>query len=230
LPSAAARNVRVIVTHTLVAVVAVLAVAACSGEANTEGSSNTAPSAPEEQPEAVRAAKTGTAARLVPLAPEKVSRCRRSARLRNICPVLVPRVRVPYLSHLSDRGPVALFDLERGLPGHAPPRGAHITVGAGDVERIDPFEHPNATEDAAALADHVLVDQRREAVSFGRVRWGAREGVLFLAPPFLYGAQLGDHLVFEWGEGDERFLYSLHAWKPLADTAATLKKMVEAAG
>jgi hypothetical protein len=221
----------VMVRHALVAVVAVLAVAACSGEANTEGSPNTAPSTtPEEQAKAVRAVKTGTAARLVSLAPQELSPCRRSARLRNICPVLVPRVRTPYLSHLSDGEPFALFDLERGLPGHAPPRGAHITVGAGDVERIDPFEHPNATEEAAALADHVLLAERREAVSFGRVRWGAHEGVLFLAPPFLYGAQLGDHLVFEWGEGDERFLYSLHAWKPLADTAATLKKMVEAAG
>jgi hypothetical protein len=217
------------VRHTLVAAVAVLAVAACSGETNTEGSPNTAPStAREEQAETVRTVKIGTAARLVPLVPEKLSNCRRSARLRSICPVLVPRVRAQYLSSLSDDGPFAVFDLERGLPGHAPPRGVHITVGAGDVERIDPFEHPNATEGAAALADQVLVDERREAVSFGRVRWGAREGVLFLAPPYLYGGQLGDHLVFEWGEGDERFLYSLHAWRPLADTAATLKKMVEA--
>jgi hypothetical protein len=219
------------VRHTLVAAVALLAVAACSGEANTERSPNTAPStAPEEQAETVRVVRTGTAARLVPLAPEKLSRCRRSARLRNICPVLVPRVGGAYLSYLSDEGPFALFDLERGLPGHTPPRGAHITVVAGDVKRIDPFEHPNGTKEAAALADYVLVDERREAVSFGRVRWGAREGVLFLAPPFLHGGQLGDHLIFEWDEGDERFLYSLHAWKPLADTAATLKKMVEAAG
>jgi hypothetical protein len=218
------------VRHTLVAAVAVLVVAACSGETNTEESPNTAPSTPKEQAETLRAVKTGTAARLVPLAPEKLSRCRRSAQLRNICPVLVPPVGGAYLSYLSDEGPFALFDLERGLPGHAPPRGAHITIVAGDVERIDPFEHPTATEEAAVLADYVLVDERREAVSFGRVRWGAREGVLFLAPPFLHGGQLGDHLIFEWDEGDERFLYSLHAWKPLADTAATLKKMVEAAG
>jgi hypothetical protein len=43
-----------------------------------------------------------------------------------------------------------------------------------------------------------------------------------------HGGQLGDHLVFEWGEGSDRLVYSLHAWKPLADTAATLKAMVEA--
>lgn len=218
------------VRHTLVAV-ALLAVAACSGEPNTGRSPNAAPStAPEEQAESVRVVRTGTAARLVPLAPERLSRCRRSARLRNICPVLVPRVGGPYRSYVSDGGPFALFDLERGLPGQAPPRGAHITVVAGDVERIDPFEHPNATDEPALLGDYMLVDDRREAVSFGRVKWGAYEGVLFLAPPFLYGAQLGDHLVFEWGEGDERFLYSLHAWKPLVDTAATLKEMIEAAG
>jgi len=144
--------------------------------------------------------------------------------------LLVPGVHAPYLSHLSEGGQVALFDLERGLPGHVPPRGAHITVGAGEIERIDPFEHPTATAEAVALADNVLAEDRRKPVSFGRVRWGDREGVLFLAPPFLHGAQIGDHLVFEWRETNERFLYSLHAWRPLADTAATLKKMVEAAG
>lgn len=218
--------------HALVAGAAVLAIAACSGETNTERSPNPPPStAPEEQGAPLRVVKTGTAARLVPLAQQKVSRCRRSARLRAACPVLVPHVRAPYLSHLSDGGrPYALFDLERGLPGHAPPRGAHITVAAGDVEKSAAFEHPNASEEAADLADYVLDDERRDAVSFGRVRWRAREGVLFLAPPFLYGGQLGDHLVFEWDDRGERFLYSLHAWKPLADTAATLKKMVEAAG
>jgi hypothetical protein len=66
------------------------------------------------------------------------------------------------------------------------------------------------------------------AVSFGPVTWGGHDGVLFLAPPFLHGGQLGDHLVFEWGETNDRHVYSLHAWKPLADTAATLKAIVEA--
>jgi hypothetical protein len=207
------------VKHTLVAAVAALALAACSDETSTGQAPNTE-----------REVEAGTAAHIVPLAPSKLSQCRRSARLRNKCPLLVPRVHAPCVSHLSEGGPVALFDLERGLPGHAPPHGAHITVGAGEVERIDPFEHPNATAQAVALADNVLAEERREAVSFGRVRWGDREGVLFLAPPFLYGAQLGDHLVFEWRKTDERFLYSLHAWRPLADTAATLKEMVEAAG
>jgi hypothetical protein len=45
----------------------------------------------------------------------------------------------------------------------------------GSPLRIDPFEHPTATDEAAALADYALVDERREAVSFGRVRCGARE-------------------------------------------------------
>jgi len=211
------------VRRTLVAAVVLLAVAACSGGATTGRSPDTAPST-------VREDLTGTAARLVPLAPEKLSRCRRSARLRNSCPRLVPRVGSPYRSYVSDGGPFALFDLERGLPGQGPPRGVHITVVAGNVERLDPFEHPKAMDEPAVLGDYVLDDERQEAVSFGRVKWGSHEGVLFLAPPFLHGGQLGDHLVFEWGEGDERVLYSLHAWTPLADTAATLKEMVEAAG
>jgi hypothetical protein len=129
---------------------------------------------------------------------------------------------------LGSRQSDALFDLERGVPGQAPPRAAHITVGAGQVERSDPFAHPGRSDPASAPSDSLLDEDRRTAISFGPVTWGGHDGVLFLAPPFLHGGQLGDHLVFEWGEANDRHVYSLHAWKPLADTAATLKAIVEA--
>ena len=102
-----------------------------------------------------------------------------------------------------------------------------MTIAIGDTERVDPFEHPRGAQEVAALDDAtILSSDRSKAVSFGRVRWGGHEGWLFLAPPFTHGGQLGDHLVFEWGEGGDRSLYSLHAWQPLTDTAATLREMV----
>jgi hypothetical protein len=144
--------------------------------------------------------------------------------------VLVPRVRAPYLTHLSRGNGVALFDLDRGLPGSAPPVGAHVTVAVGDTARLAPFRHPDAADPVAALGDPRTEDHRRTAaISFGRVRWGGRSGLLFLAPPVFHGGQLGDHLVFEWGAGDSRLLYSLHAWLPLADAVATLRALVESA-
>lgn len=177
---------------------------------------------------AAHLATSGNPAPLVRLAEEKLAHCQQSPRLTPVCPVLVPRVRASYLSHLSEGDSDALFNLERGVPGHAPPRGAHVTIGGGDTERSEPFEHPTRSDASSNPSDSLLDQKRQKPVSFGPVTWGGRDGVLFLAPPFLHGGQLGDHLVFEWGEGGDRFTYSLHAWEPLADTAATLKAMVEA--
>jgi hypothetical protein len=142
----------------------------------------------------------------------------------------VPVVRAPYTSHLSDEERDALFDLERGVPGDPPPRGAHLTFGAGDIERSGPFVHPRLSDPSSALSDAALDPNRQEPVSFGRASWGGHEGVLFLAPPFLHGGQLGDHLVYAWSTGNARFAVSLHTWKPLADAAATLREIVEAGG
>jgi hypothetical protein len=215
--------------RTLAAAVVVLVVTGCStNETGVEEPTDAAPTTTQDERTAAELTAGGTAAPLARLAAAKLSHCRKSPRLNPICPVFVPRVRAPYLSHLSDSESDALFNLERGVPGHAPPRAAHVTVGAGEVERSDPFEHPEASDAPSLLADSLLDEERQRAVSFGRVTWGGHDGVLFLAPPFLHGGQLGDHLVFEWGESSDRFAYSLHAWKPLVDTAATLREIVEA--
>ena len=228
LSTVAGRTLWIMVRHALAGAVGVLTIAACSGGTTASTTSAEQAEAKRAETETERAVESGTASRLVRLAPGKLSHCRRSVRLREICPTLVPQVGAPYLTYLSDAGPDALFNMERGLPGNPPPGGAHITIGAGDVEMADPFEHPLGTDEPADLDDGVLDEERTEAVSFGRVKWGARESVLFLAPPFVHGGQLGNHLVFEWNEGDDGFVYSLHAWKPLADTAATLREMAEA--
>lgn len=205
------------------AIIGASVVAGCSSGAGTREAGSGRPSATAPK------LASGAAASLVPLAPAKLALCRRSPRLRAICPRVVPLVRAPYLSHLADGEPAAVFDLERGVPGQPPPRSAHMTLVAGDVESADPFQHPRAADATSSLSDSLLNKKRVKAISFGRAMWGGHDGVLFLAPPFLYGGQLGDHLVFEWTRDGRRFVFSLHAWKPLADTAATLRALVEAA-
>ena len=68
---------------------------------------------------------------------------------------------------------------------------------------------------------------RTSALFFGRVRWGGKDGALFLAPPLLHGGQLGNHLCFRWRSNGTDLLISLHGWEPLPDAAATLEAIVE---
>lgn len=203
---------------------------AASAAVGCSSSNETAAASTQEQPrEAPLVVEPGKAAPLVALAQGRLAHCRKSERLRPICPRLVPRVGATYLSHLSESDDnYALFDLERGVPDGAPPVGAHVTIAAGDTGRVAPFERPGSGQDVEGLDDPTILGRERsEAVSFGRVSWGGREGLLFLAPPLLRGGQIGDHLIFEWGGGSDRTLYSLHAWQPLTDTAATLREMVQ---
>jgi hypothetical protein len=147
---------------------------------------------------------------LVPLSPARIEQCRRAQRLRSACPTRVPRVRAPYLGHLSRSAAFDLFDLERGLPTDGPPRGAHVTVAAGDVDAIAPF-------------------RRREWRSVTLTTIGTRRGVMFVAPSYLRGGQLGDHVVFRWKAGNE-YLVSLHTWKPLNIARAALAAIVRSCG
>jgi len=53
-------------------------------------------------------------------------------------------------------------------------------------------------------------------------------GILYLAPPFPNGGQLGDHLVFQWQRSRRTYVVTLHSWAPLKETEATLRAMVTA--
>lgn len=145
----------------------------------------------------------------------------------------------PYLSHLSRQSAHGAttfhtLDLERGGedPRHPersrPPLVAHLVISAGDVEKGDPFAHPLHGR-AVPLRAGLMRTKRERALFFGRVRWGEHDGALFLAPPVLFGGQLGNHLVFEWRQGKTSYLISLHSWEPLPDTAATLRAIVASA-
>ena len=67
---------------------------------------------------------------------------------------------------------------------------------------------------------------RKRAIAFGTVRWGGRNGRLYLAPPYLYGGMMGNHLIFRWREGGRSYALGLHAWEPLREAAATLRAIV----
>jgi hypothetical protein len=175
--------------------------------------------------------------RLVPLAPKRLAHCRRAAALAEVCPRLVPRVRAPFLSllrtDLLGSRPLALFNLERGgeWPGrperNRPPAMAHLLVARGHVRGLAPIWQQGVRR--GLLADGLMAKPREHLVRFGTRRWGGRAGSLELAPPYLRGGMLGNHLVFRWGPpGDER-LVSLHAWEPLMESADTLRLIVESA-
>ena len=182
--------------------------------------------------------RLGHAARLVALPKSQLEQCRSSALLRPACPRLVPRTEAPYLSDLSHQPPnsgltLDVFDLQRGgenssRPGSARPPGfAHLTVVAGEVAQIAGFAQPlHGTP--VSLKAGLMRKERKHALFFGRVRWGGRTGSLFLAPPFIYGGQLGNHVCFRWRRQNTNYLMSLHGWEPLPDAVATLRAIVAA--
>jgi hypothetical protein len=166
---------------------------------------------------------------LTPLPAAQLAKCQASAQLRPACIRKVPRVTGRYRAYRArDGGPAPefqVFDLEYFVPSR-PPKGAHITVAAGAVSRLTPYTDPKAATNVVQLSDRVRRADRSKPVSFGSRRWNDLQGILYLAPPYLHGGQLGDHLVFQWTRSGQTYVVSLHAWAPLPETAATLRAMV----
>ena len=178
-------------------------------------------------------ARTATSPRLDMLSAMQLVDCRAVALVRPVCPRGVPRVVGGYRALLTRDGKLEpalyVFDLERFAVPLRPPKGAHITAAAGAVWRLTPYQDPTSESVVRPLSDHVNVN-RWNPVSFGVRQWGRRQGILYLAPPYLHGGQLGDHLVFQWGTGNRMHVLSLHRWSPLTETVATLRAMVIALG
>ena len=176
------------------------------------------------------AAPAGSA-RLEGLPVSQLAKCRTAAALRSVCPRRVPQVNGGYRALFARDGKLTpalyVFDLERFSMPLRPPNGAHITAAAGAVWRLTPYEDPAAQSKAKRLSEPVS-PARMKPVSFGVRDWNGRRGILYLAPPYLHGGQLGDHLVFQWGTGDRMHVISLHRWSPLSETAAMLRAMVMA--
>jgi hypothetical protein len=101
---------------------------------------------------------------------------------------------------------------------------AHVVLVAGDTERIAPWREP-WNEPARRLRDGLVPEKRPAPISFGRVQFGEREALLYLAPPFPTGGMIGNHLVLAWRTNGGGRAISLHAWEPLTEAAATLWRM-----
>lgn len=172
----------------------------------------------------------GLARPLVQLPKEQLAKCEASRLLRPACARMVPRVDGRYRAYRARDGTLVpelqVFDLEYFGTPLRPPRGAHITIAAGAVSRLTPYVDPDASLRPVRLSKKVREAARTKPISFGYRRWNGVRGILYLAPPHLHGGQLGDHLVFQWGSSDRIYVVSLHAWRPLAETAATLRAMV----
>jgi hypothetical protein len=168
---------------------------------------------------------------LAELPAAQFAKCRVSTLLRPVCPHRVPRVRNGYRALFARDGtldpPLHVFDLERFAPTLRPPAGAHITAAAGAVWRLTPYADPTARTRVVPITRPTNVN-RAKPVSFGVRRWNGRRGILYLAPPYVHGGQLGDHMVFQWQESGKTYVISLHTWWPLQEVADTLKQMVEA--
>jgi len=150
------------------------------------------------------AAGASPSIRLDRLPATQLAKCTKSKLLPPACPRVVPRVAGGYRALLARDGKLKpalhVFDLERFAPSLQPPEGAHITVVAGAVQRLTPYADPTARSPIVPVTHPVNVN-RTQPVSFGLRTWNGRRGLLYLAPPYIHGGQLGDHIVFQWRQG-----------------------------
>jgi hypothetical protein len=147
-----------------------------------------------------------------------------------VCVHLVPRVGGVGAS-LYVEPDLDVYNLGRGAdhPLHPeldrPPGFLHVVAAVGELERLTALRQVRPA--LATLRDGRLREERSRPVSFGRVRWGGRSGILQLMPSWPGGGMLGNHLVFSWREQKREYALSLHGWEPLTEAAATLRAMVK---
>jgi hypothetical protein len=181
-----------------------------------------------EPPDGVQRVPEVTPVPLIARPGRVLDQCRRTPFVGPACPGLLIETDGPYKTQaigLPD-SPSWTLDVQAGAPypgvdrRNAPPRFAHIAIEAGDVR----FEF--SMLEATSKTD--LVDkQRTEGLVISRPTWGGRTGLVLLAPPYPLGGIHGDHLMFSWTAEGTDFIVSLHAWRPLDEATATLRRIVE---
>jgi hypothetical protein len=195
-----------------------------------EACSGSGPSATRTTPSVIDSPPT---ARPVPLQPTPSGVLAGCLRVEPAitCPRSLPRVDSQYRGRTLDVSPdYHLFDIAAGgpYPGinrkNAPPRFAHIVIKAGDLSHGFYFPFPDPESSPTSIHQSI---GGSNPVFLGKATWGGKSGVLVLAPPFPAGGIDGDHLIFRWTEGHEKISISLHTWKPLAMSEATLHAVVE---
>lgn len=173
---------------------------------------------------------------MMPLPARLLARCRSAFVLRPVCPRLVPKV-PGFLVSGPTGGRSAgftVFDLQHGAPHeqqprlNRPPAVLHLTIVAGRSPNslVGPYPGSKAT---STLRNSVETGTRRKPLVFGLRRWGGHTGVLFLAPSYPFGGQIGGHLTFWWRKHGYGYVISLHAWEPLTQAARVLRTIVASA-
>jgi hypothetical protein len=87
------------------------------------------------------------------------------------------------------------------------------------------MSYPKARQNTT-LRNGIVAHKRLEPLLFGPADWGGRRGVLFLAPSYPVGGQIGGHLAFWWRLRGTNYLVSLHAWEPLTECERILRRVV----
>lgn len=148
--------------------------------------------------------------------------------LRPVCPRAVPRAREEkgfgHLARTKRFGNYSRFEVEWGAPYRSgvnrrdrPPRFSHLVVHAGDLSQAFPFGWPGREDPPS---------NQPGGKDLGRRSWGEREGRLVLGPPDPFGGADSSHLIFRWRDGESEYALSLHAWAPLKEAEAALRRTV----
>jgi hypothetical protein len=169
---------------------------------------------------------------LVPMGDQELRRCRRFPELAEACPPLVPDGRFGPGSVAYDFGSYAnsprrgawTFTLQQGGENprrperNRPPALVHVVSRASAPIRT-------RSRPRAEFRDGLMEERRRSPLYLGLARWGGREGVLVLQPPYPLGGIESNHLAFRWAAGSRSV--SLHAWEPFTEVPGVLRVVVE---
>lgn len=158
-----------------------------------------------------------------------LEKCRKHKSLIPICPARVPRIKPESFHHvIAPEAKWPVFSAEWNAPSpklserNAPPRTTHIVVRA-EHRHMFSFKWPSEPHPQGSG----IKDKRKHGLLLDSPTWSGRRGTLVLAPPYPFGGIDGDHLVFKWEEEGSIYAISLHAWRPLSESIATLEAIVE---
>lgn len=199
-----------------------LCLCACGGsDPAAEGPSTSTRAAGPETTTAVEPTtteETESGVVLVPMPEQALRTCRSSARLRPVCPTLVPEA--PY-DELPEVFVADLLPAERGSP-----EAFNLQWGAENPARPERNRPPRLSHVVLVAASRGGALRGVAARALRRATWAGREGALLRAVPFPRGGLHGDHLIFRWRDGRREYAASLHTWKPFQETVDTLEAIV----
>lgn len=178
-----------------------------------------------------------TPIRFMPTPESVLPKCRSDPSLARACPTRIPRVSLKpivrwgrtYSSlHTYPKTVDGIFGIERRLqtgPGLIRPPILHVEIeAAAGQPRGFRFRWP--TTGRVAARNGLLTQTRTMPAYFGRVTWGGKAGSLALSPQYPLGGSQADHVVFRWRSGRTTYLVGMHAWEPLTEAVATLRRIV----